>query len=271
MTEPHRVEARRLDAQTALIDGHLVRLDPTDSIGVCRAGGYEPYESWLLERLVMPGSTVVDAGANIGVYTLRFARQVGPRGRVIAFEPAPDTARLLAHNVRANGYAHVEIHEAALADRSRQGALFLSATNTGDHRIHAAEESRAQVAVDVVALDDVLQIEGALSLVKLDVQGAEPAVLAGMVRTLAAHPETWIACEFWPYGLERCGASAAALLALLRTWGSGLLWIDEATRRLVAVDDARLLTSYPVARRSHTNLLVPPRAWRGVPPPVTAG
>lgn len=262
MPEAGSLTARHLDRHIVDVDGHVVRLDEADSIGVARAGGYEPYESSLLESLVTPGSTVLDVGANLGLYTLRFARATGPTGQVVAFEPAPPTARLLAHNVRVNGYRHVRVEQRALADGSGVRSLFLSETNIGDHRLHAAEEPRRCIDVEVVRLDDVVQSAGALSLVKMDIQGGEHAALDGMVRTLDAHPEAWVATEYWPYGLAAAGRSGAEFLARLRSLGGIVLHIDESRRRVRPIDDEWLATTFTTARRNHTNLLVVPRAWR---------
>ena len=262
MTDTGSRTARHIDRHVVDVDGHVLRLDDADSIGVARPGGYEPYESSLLERLVTPGSTVLDLGANLGVYTLRFARATGPSGHVVAFEPSPPTARVLAHNVRVNGYRHVRVEQRAVADRADVRSLFLSETNIGDHRLYAAEEPRRLIDVEVVRLDDVVEIPGALSLVKMDIQGGEHAALDGMVRTLDAHPEAWVATEYWPYGLSGAGSSGAAFLARLRSLGGIVLHIDESRRRVRPIDDEWLATTYTMARRNHTNLLVVPRAWR---------
>lgn len=251
-----------LDRGVAEVDGHVVRLDAADSIGVTRTGGYEPFESALLESLVTPGSTVIDAGANLGLYTLRFARATGPSGCVVAFEPSPDTARLLAHNVRVNGYGHVRIDQRAVANRAGVLPLFLSPSNIGDHRLYPAERARERVDVDVVRIDDVVAVDGVLSLVKMDIQGGEAHALAGMAATLAAHAEAWVAVEFWPLGLAGAGVTAGNFLDRLHSLGGIVLHIDEARRRVRPVDDRWLLDTFTVALGNHTNLLVAPRAWR---------
>lgn len=249
--------------RTLTVNGHVMRVDADDSIGLGRPGGYEAFETQVLAWVVTKGSTVIDAGANVGHYTLACARATGPGGRVLAFEPAPDTVGLLTENVRANGYGNVTIAACALCDAMGQGTLFLSEENQGDHRLFAAAEARTSVPVPTVTLDDYLgDCTGALSLIKLDVQGAEPRALAGMRRTLAAHPEAWIATEFWPAGLAAAGVSARQFLDQLRALGGTLLRIDERHRRLTPLDDAWLFETVTVARANHTNLLIVPRGWR---------
>jgi len=116
--------------------GHEMFLDPTDSIvspTLLRDGYFEPYETTLIESEIRPGDVVLDIGANIGYYTLIFARLVGERGRVYAFEPDPTNFRLLKKNVRANGYQNVIFVKKAVADSSGSMPLYLCPDNKGDH------------------------------------------------------------------------------------------------------------------------------------------
>jgi FkbM family methyltransferase len=254
---------RWLDARVLESHGHVLHVDPGDTTGLGRPGGYEPFETEVLSWLVMPGATVVDAGANVGHYTLAFARAVGPEGRVIAFEPAPQTLRLLAHNVRVNGYRNIRIVPCALTAARASRRLFLSPDNQGDHRLHDDGKQRASVQVEAVALDDYLgRSTDPIALIKLDIQGTEPAALDGMQATLARHPEAWIATEFWPAGLASAGQSADAFLQRLHSLSSAILHIDERRRRLAPLDVAWLADTVTVERGNHTNLLLVPRAWR---------
>lgn len=253
---------RWLDARMLESHGHVLHVDQGDTTGLGRPGGYEPFETEVLSWLVTPGATVVDAGANVGHYTLAFARAVGPEGRVIAFEPAPETLRLLTHNVRVNGYRNVSIVPCALAAARSSRRLFLSPDNQGDHRLHDDGRQRASVPVETVPLDDYLgRSTDPIALIKLDIQGTEPAALDGMQATLARHPETWIATEFWPAGLVGAGQCADAFLRRLRTLSSAILHIDEGRRRLAPLDEVWLADTVTVERGNHTNLLLVPRGW----------
>ena len=69
-----------------------------------------------MRSLLRPGDVAIDAGANIGLFTVLAASQVGPHGRVIACEPSPTTMRLLRDNVERNGFDWVELREVALAE-----------------------------------------------------------------------------------------------------------------------------------------------------------
>lgn len=63
--------------------------------------------------LAKPGSTTIDVGANIGMYTVALATRIGPAGRVLAFEPVPQTSHRLRANIALNGLENVELFEAA--------------------------------------------------------------------------------------------------------------------------------------------------------------
>jgi FkbM family methyltransferase len=161
----------------------------------------------------------VDVGANIGFHTLLMARCVGPTGRVHAVEPEPRNFKLLTRAVEDAGYQQVRLHQAAAAQAAGRRLLYVAGDNRGDHRLAPAAETRAQVTVRTVALDDLLADESRIDFIKIDVQGAEVGVLAGLARILARQPPSWILCELSPDLLARAGASAADFFAPLRRAG----------------------------------------------------
>lgn len=156
-------------------------------------GDAEPEVQQALAELVKPGQTVYDVGANIGFFTILCSRLVGPQGRVYAFEPIPQNLATLRHNVALNGLGNVTIVEKALSSSTGTAEMFVSpwsafhslnvegATKQEDHGPDVGE-----VTVQTVTLDEFLRGEGvrAPDLVKIDVEGAELIVLAGMRETL---------------------------------------------------------------------------------------
>jgi FkbM family methyltransferase len=176
-------------------------------------------ERLLLERLLRPGMVAVDVGANIGFHTLVMARAVGATGRVYAIEPEPRNFRLLERAVREARYGHVRLSRAAAGDRRGQVPLHLAAANRGDHRTVAAAERRERIMVDAVVLDDLLSAEPRVDLLKIDVQGSEPAVLRGLARTLGRSTGVRVLCELSPDLIRRGGADAEAFFTPLRAQG----------------------------------------------------
>lgn len=96
-------------------------------------GSYEPNEMTVLEALTPQGGVVVDAGANIGLFTMVLARSVGPQGRVFAFEPSSRERQSLARNVSINALSQVQIEATALGRQRGQGQLYLADGDLAGH------------------------------------------------------------------------------------------------------------------------------------------
>ena len=135
---------------------------------------------------VPAGSTVIDVGANIGFYALPFARWVGPEGRLIALEPEAANHRRLVARMTAAGLAdRALLFEAAAADRSGRLRLAVNPHHPGDHKL-APEGAEAAVEIAAHALDDLLAAHPGppVSLIKIDVQGAELQVIQGSLELI---------------------------------------------------------------------------------------
>ncbi len=166
-------------------DGTVLLVRPHDQCivdEVYERGAYSGAE-------ILPGQTVVDAGAHIGAFTLMAARRVGPTGRVVCFEPSPRTRELLDRNLAANAVPWVSRRDCALAGAEGRAELFVAddaADNPAADTLHASA-GRAAVPVRVRRLDDVLEEEGVgpVDHLKIDVEGAELSVMDGAPETLA--------------------------------------------------------------------------------------
>jgi len=145
-----------LKANTAEVDGHIMYLDENDSLKLSIVGVFEPRETELVKREVKKGDTVLDIGANIGYYTLIFARLVGDTGKVYAFEPEPRNFEILKKNVETNGYKNVVLVNGAVSDSDTPLRLFISDTNMGDHKIFETDEERESIEIDSLCLDGFL-------------------------------------------------------------------------------------------------------------------
>jgi len=147
----------------------------------------------LLDRFVRPGDTVVDVGANIGYNTLHAARLAGQRGRVVAVEPTPDNLDVLRQNIQAAGLANVTVQPVAAGRASQTRELYVRGARSAVNSLFA-ESCYASVTdvlrVPVMPLDDF--VDGTADVVKIDVEGAELDVLAGMTRLLRARPKALI-------------------------------------------------------------------------------
>ena len=195
-------------------------------------GVWEPCESQLVLALLRPGDVFVDAGANIGYFSLLAASRVGATGRVYAFEPDPDNFRLLEANARLNGMSGcVTAVQAALAETAGQGLLYRSRDNLGDHRVFPGDDARDSLPVRQLRGSEYLAGRvDRIDLVKVDTQGSEYQVIAGLLpllKELAARPRFIV--ELTPHALRQAGASGRALVELLGTLGQPM-WIIDHTR-----------------------------------------
>ena len=177
-----------------------------------------------LEQFVTPGSTVIDVGANVGFFSRRFARWVREGGRVLAIEPAPDNYRALERAMaRGNTATRVEVIQAVATESPGTRYLELNPYHPGDHKI--GDEGLEVAAVTV----DGLMAERSwppVSLIKLDVQGAEYQVLSGSRETIQRfHPVLFM--EVDDEALRRLGSSAEEVLTLTTDQGYSIHMLEK--------------------------------------------
>jgi len=172
-------------------------------------------ERRLLKAILSAGDVVVDAGANIGVYSQFLSRCVGATGVVHSFEPSPENFKRLESATRKLG--NVRLRQAAVGESSGTSKLYLSDKLNVDHRAYASEgDSRRAVPIDIIALDDYFNPGQRIDLIKMDIQGYELHALRGANRVLADNPAAKLVLEFWPYGLEQAGANWLELIDTLQ-------------------------------------------------------
>lgn len=160
----------------------------------CMGNAFEPVETAFVESYLRPGMWFVDVGANIGWFSLLAAKRIGPKGRVVAFEPRPDSSKRLSMSAVENGIACIQVYRVAVGarpGRMKVGAL-LSGHNTGGTWLLTTKELLERTAVGHQLFDvDVIRLDDSpidrCDLLKLDVEGAEYLVLQGAKETIARH------------------------------------------------------------------------------------
>ena len=174
-------------------------------------GGFEKHFAELFGYLVRPGERCVDVGANVGVHTVRLARLVGAEGEVIAIEPDPDVVRRTNRNIALNGVANVRVISAAASERAGETQLFRpSPWDTNRARaslLHHPYLTGITRTVPVVTVDDVCAGQP-VSLIKIDVEGHEAAVVRGAVGAIAQYAPS-VVFEYDPELLEDAAAQTA--------------------------------------------------------------
>ena len=176
---------------TTLPGGGRLFLHHRHDIGLVTllTGAFEPEEIDCARQLARPGTTAIDVGANVGLFTIPLALTVGRGGSVIAIEPAPENVRLLADNVRLNELENVVIRDVALAAEVGEAVLHLGADPAFHSTAHVVKSRAAADSVVVRAdtLDGVWRDAGSpkVSFVKVDTEGGELDAVRGGDQLLA--------------------------------------------------------------------------------------
>jgi len=169
-----------------------------------------------LKSFIRPGTVVIDVGANIGFFTRLFARSVSQGGKVIAIEPeTTNFSRLTAMLAREGLSSTVETLQAVAAEKSGTLKLKINPQHPADHKI-----SDEGTPVKAVSLDDLLAGNHwpPVSLIKIDVQGAEAMVLRGAGEIIRRNrPALFL--EIDDEGLRALNANAEELFKMLREQG----------------------------------------------------
>jgi len=221
------------------------------------SGEWEPSETAFFERVLRPGMTFVDAGANLGYFTTLASGLVGSSGLVLAIEPEPLNFALLEKNIALNRCTNVRSINAALGDSAGTARLHLSPTNFGDHRLASESVSRDAVEVRVDRLDSVLEsmAVGSVDCMKIDVQGYEMHVLDGMPRLLAAGIQ-YLVMEYWPQGLRNAGSNGDDLLRALQTHGyTASILLEGGVLQPISYDGIGSLASLQAGDDAFVNLV----------------
>jgi FkbM family methyltransferase len=218
--------APRGGAETVQIGAHAIQLDHrVRAMRLMAYGLYEPAECSMLSTLAPVGGVVFDVGANIGYLAAHFARAVGPEGRVYAFEPSPACLPSLRAVAASAVRTNIKVIEAAVGETTRRGTYYETQRVIShgfgrlDVRPSDPRQDITEHEVAVVSLDDFAQEEGLerIDLVKIDVEGAERQVLAGMARLFARGLRPALLIEVTVDGQDR--SEAAEIGAALQRYG----------------------------------------------------
>jgi FkbM family methyltransferase len=222
------------------------------------SGRFREPELDLVAALVEPGDVAVDVGANHGMWTLALSRAVGGAGRVYSFEPVPFTFGVLSAVARRGRLANVTLVNKGCSDReaTMEMTVPLQGSGAGDdlqaHLAHRNGEAdgdageSVQVSCEVTTLDSALAGVEGVSLLKLDIEGAELLALRG-AKALIARERPAIVCEVDAEFLAGFGQEPRDVVEFLGQWGYEAHRYDGKARRLEPVAEP--------ARIGHANVL----------------
>jgi FkbM family methyltransferase len=173
------------------------------------AGELEPGTRHLIRRILNPGDTYIDVGANIGMHMLAAAQAMNGSGKIIGFEPFGPTKALIDKTMWINGFSGItETHQMAVSNKSGSQLLNLGATS-GHHSLFKLDTPAAlakpPVQVELISLDEITKPHQVVHLLKIDAEGAELEVLEGAKRLLKDNPQIKLIVELGISHLERTG------------------------------------------------------------------
>jgi FkbM family methyltransferase len=219
------------------VDGLAVHILPGDQLSraLFVSGTYEPNTQVVLRRLLTDGDVFFDVGANAGVLTLAASRWVGPGGRVYGFEPSAREFERLEENLLMNAARNVTAVRQAVSSSTGRASLRVAAAgfgglNTLGERFpyEGVDTSRIE-SVETTTLDDFVEREALdrVDVIKLDVEGAEAAVLSGASRVLRDYRPALV-IEVVARSLAANGSTVSQLEDALEASNYALFAIDES-------------------------------------------
>lgn len=250
LKELAKLVAAKIVPEMTVNYGAIKLRGPLEDRGFLKALSKNQREPFMVQELlneVGPGTIFLDIGGHLGHYSLSVAKKlVGlGSGRVFVFEPHARSRKYLTENVSLNGLGSlVTIESSCVSDRDGTLTLYsdsLQSDYTSTVLNAEGSSQRTVTTVPAVSADSYFVDKSTPSLIKVDVEGAELAVLKGMDRILTKQQPT-LFIESNDRALRKAGASAMELVAALRAYYSRIYIVDESSKTLLPVTDGSKLT-----------------------------
>lgn len=181
-----------------LAAGYRISVSPAENLGHL-LGTSEPHLQKAIKKYVAAGDTTYDIGANMGYVSLSLAKQVGPSGHVLAFEPLPRNVEVLRANIRNNRLTNIQVFDLAASDRMGEAVIRMAdSLSTASLIWHTDNPAAIEIVVKTVSIDALVESAGLPQprFVKIDIEGSEGLAVMGMRRTIAAAlPVLFIECS----------------------------------------------------------------------------
>lgn len=227
---------------------------------LCESGIYERDNLKLLAALVRPETVYFDVGANIGLLSIPILRGI-PTSRVVSFEPSPNTLPYLSRTKAESDFGdRWQVVGKAAGSAPGELEFFTHSPDLGAYdsfrrTARAGEAARQTVPVTMIDTEWAALGQPVVSVIKIDVEGAELAALRGAAACIAAHQPS-ILLEWNAQNLAAFGCAPEELLTFAREGGYGIFSLPD----MVPVDSATLLRLKMLATE---NFLLAPNPPRG--------
>ena len=214
----------------------------------------------VVRYLVKPGDTVIDIGANIGVYTKILSELVGPDGYVYSIEPFPPTFEILCYNVRKLHLGNVEPVNVAVSDSQAVVTMAIPYDSSGAETHYRAsiitdraDKDKTEVTnVQATTIDSrFLNVSGTISFIKCDVEGHEPACIKRAAKFLARSQPAWLTeVSGEP---DDTDSAAHSVFKILHDHGYSAWWYDGSKLKKRRPGDKS--TNYFFLKENHIDIL----------------
>jgi FkbM family methyltransferase len=265
-----RHDAAAMPVEVSL-DGYSFFVRPIDhDIGreILETRNYEPHVAAVVRRLLKPGDTFVDIGANVGYFTAMAAHLVGAAGKVVAVEPMDKNLQLLYATVWRNRFRQVDIHPCAASDADALVPMMTAGDSSNGQVVPAAAGAEVpELFAQARRLDDLLAGLSSVTLLKIDVEGHELRALRGYADGLARH-RPYLLSEFHPKCMrENAGIDPADYLSFLFEYAECVEVLHHDGESVACEDAQAVLREWRLADErgggggsTHIDLFAAPRA-----------
>jgi FkbM family methyltransferase len=232
-------------------------LDKEDSLMLSiKNNEHENLETEYVKRIIQKGDTVIDLGANIGYYTLIFAKLVGKLGHVFAFEPEPSNFELLSKNVKENKHENVTLVQKATSNKNSKIKLYVSKRNLASHRIFDAGDKRKSIEIDVITLNEYFKKNtNPIKIIKMDIEGAEGATLLGASKIIENSKDIIIMMEYFPKLIKKFGMIPKEILKSLIEKNFKLFNMNQKNKKLDRIILTEFIEEFNEEKKNYANLL----------------
>jgi len=239
------------------IDGNKMYLDEKDSLFLSVYGFHEKTETEIVKNEIKEGDVVLDIGANIGYYTLLFAKLVGKTGKVYAFEAESSNFEILKKNVHENDYKNVVLEQKAVSDKPGIVKFYIGKDSNTENQLFKPNVKHEEIEVKSISIDGYFkELNPKIDFVKMDIQGAEPLVIEGMTKTIEENKDIKIMLEWWPDAIRKYGIDPEKHLTKLVNLGFKIFEIDDQNGKCINTDVKTLMKKYPNNELEDVNLLI---------------
>jgi len=187
----------------------------------------------LLKKIINPGDSILDIGANIGFYAKKLSALTGEKGKVYCFEPDSTNFTYLKKNT--TGIKNITLFNKAVSDKPGILKVYKSKLLNVDHRTYPVNNYDSIEEIESLSIDDLIKekIIAKVDLIKIDIQGYELTAFNGMKQLLSSTDHLKIVTEYWPHGFRKAGTSAIEFYDFFNVLGYNFYLITDKELRKI--------------------------------------